>query len=77
MAKRTSEGFELDNGDLIYEPDVSGDIQVRDVEGDSLGLYRVDEPEWGDLARYFGLAAEDFPDCSDCGARHRRDEHLD
>lgn len=76
MATRTDEGWELENGDLIYNPDDEGAIQVRDLDGNSLGLYHVDEPEWVDFARYFNLTAEDFPYCDDCTTYHRTDEHL-
>lgn len=76
MATWTEEGIELDNGDLIYHPESNGEIQVRDIDGDSLGLYSVDDEEWSRFARYFGLVETDFPLCSSCDDRHRQGKHT-
>jgi hypothetical protein len=77
MTKRTTrEGFEYYNGDLVYKPENDGDIQVRDVDGNNLGLYRLgDDKEWSTLAALFGLTESDFPYCDKCDSVHRTGRH--
>jgi sulfite reductase alpha subunit-like flavoprotein len=77
MGTLTDEGFEYDNGDIAYEPDDEGAIQVRDIDGDSLGIYHMgDDEKWDELAELFGLTVDDFPHCAKCKGTHRVGRHL-
>jgi len=45
MGKYTSEGFEYDDGTLVSKPE-DGEIRVTDLDGNTMNVYRIGEPEF-------------------------------